>query len=660
MTHRSKHCRAALAACVWLTAVVAAVPAGKAAEQPEQSQPAQANADLPQGAIRQLGSNRFRAGGQLGGVWLSRNGTRLTTLGSGLRIYDTGSGRLLRQVQPRFVMNPLAEKERQGVLAWSPDGSIVAIATREKQLLVLDGETLEPVWATDAHAEQTAGTKLVACSPDGRLVAAGTDTGSVLIFDVASGTMTRELSYSDSSPKMLWFRGTNNRLVSFWSDGTFREWDYLTGDLIQSGKRSPYWNYFPYTLDSRGAKLSLTGGGRLTYYQIDENNKELRRSFRADDSTLTVATISGNLDFLATASREGRVRLFKTEDFSQVAELAGITAEVNYLSLSVDASLLAVGHKFAGNRVRIYRRQQDDGGFRFVEQLPDDGHLAGITQLQFGANGKRLMSSSGPDNTSHLWDVRTGSHVAIEAAGRGSITSDGLGVAVSGVNSGNGVRLLDATDSSELKVTRTINARMPIALSPDGRFVAAAPLPRQQAIAVWDRSTGELQCELPLSNSTCYAIAWSPDSKRLAIAGADETVRVYEVPSGRRVHEFAAAARYVLSFAGSDHLLTMQYDGRRPVPVAVRDLQSGAVVRELKTDKRIMKLTANEDGLLVAGLGDGTVQIWNWKTGELRKELKGHAASVHAVAISPDGNTIASGSMDSLIYLWDVRTAATR
>lgn len=659
MTHQSKRCRRAIVACVCL-ASVAAASVGTTAETTGQTRPAQANPDLPQGAIRQLGSNRFRAGGQLGGVWLSRNGTRLTTLGSGLRIYDTESGQLLRHIQPRFVMNPLAEKERQGVLAWSPDGSIVAVATREKQLLVLDGESLESAWTTDTHLDRTAGTKLVACSPDGQFVAAGTDTGSVLIFD-ANGAITRELSNPKASPKMLWFRGTNNRLVSFWSDGTFREWDYVTGDVIRSGKRGPYWNYFPYALDSRGAKLSLTGGGLLTYYQIDENNKELRRSFRADDRTLTAATVSGDLEFMATAARDGLVRLFRTEDFSQVAELAGITAEVNYLSLSVDASLLAIGHKFAGNRVRIFRRQQsDEGAFRFVEQLPDDGHLAGITQLQFGANGTRLLSSSGPDNTSHLWEVQSGNHVVIEAAGRGSITSSGDGVAVSGLNSGNGVRLFDVADSAELKVARTINARKPVALSPDGRFVAAAPLPRQQAIAVWDRSTGELRCELPLSNSTCYVIAWSPDSQRLAIAGADETVRVYEVPSGKRIHEFVAAARYAMTFAGPNHLLTMQYDGRRSMPVAVRDLQSGAVVREINSDERIIELAANDDGLLVAGMTDGTVQLWNWKTGELRKELKGHAASVHAVAISPDGNTIASGSMDSLIYLWDVRSATDR
>ena len=42
------------------------------------------------------------------------------------------------------------------------------------------------------------------------------------------------------------------------------------------------------------------------------------------------------------------------------------------------------------------------------------------------------------------------------------------------------------------------------------------------------------------------------------------------------------------------------------------------------------------------------------KTGRLKKTLNGHSNSVNSVTYSPDGKTLASGSRDNTIKLWDV------
>jgi WD40 repeat protein len=56
---------------------------------------------------------------------------------------------------------------------------------------------------------------------------------------------------------------------------------------------------------------------------------------------------------------------------------------------------------------------------------------------------------------------------------------------------------------------------------------------------------------------------------------------------------------------------------------------------------------------LASGSADPTVRLWDVTSGELRSTLTGHADWVNAVAFSPDGRTLASGSADATVRLWD-------
>eukprot|EP00050_Salpingoeca_kvevrii_P011782 m.17896 g.17896 ORF g.17896 m.17896 type:complete len:109 (+) comp3625_c0_seq1:1235-1561(+) len=67
----------------------------------------------------------------------------------------------------------------------------------------------------------------------------------------------------------------------------------------------------------------------------------------------------------------------------------------------------------------------------------------------------------------------------------------------------------------------------------------------------------------------------------------------------------------------------------------------------------VYRLTwAGDSRMLISGSEDSTIKLWNVKTCKLVSDLPGHSGSVYAVDWAPNGQMVASGGADKTLKLW--------
>lgn len=157
--------------------------------------------------------------------------------------------------------------------------------------------------------------------------------------------------------------------------------------------------------------------------------------------------------------------------------------------------------------------------------------------------------------------------------------------------------------------------------------------------------------------SDVNSVAFSRDGKTLASGGEDNTVKIWDVVSGRLIRNLEGHIDFVRTVAVAPDSKTVASAGndRR---IKLWDSTSGRFIRNLEGHSDLVSsISFSRDGKILASAGwDEVVNVWNLRTGEIDKELEGHTDWISCVAISPDSRIIASASNDRSIILWDVTT----
>ncbi|MBI3862822.1 MAG: Gfo/Idh/MocA family oxidoreductase [Planctomycetia bacterium] len=272
----------------------------------------------------------------------------------------------------------------------------------------------------------------------------------------------------------------------------------------------------------------------------------------------------------------GTVKLLDIAEKHEIAALPQRAGFVKSLAFSVDGKLLAAG---GYQSLELW----DVNEKKVVRKL--GGHRGYVTSVAFSSDEK-ILASAADDETVKLWNVATGEL-------RTTLTGIGL-------------------------------PALAVAISPDGRLIAVgtgdADRPTKKGVVRLFDAEGNQRAVLDGHTRIVSAVAFSPDGRMLATGSADESIKLWEVDTGRELRVLEGHSRPVnsLAFIGGGKWLASVCGGR--------------------------------------AVGGNELKLWDVSNGKDLATVEAHEGRINQLALSVDEKLLATASVDKSVKIWDVKT----
>jgi WD40 repeat protein len=331
--------------------------------------------------------------------------------------------------------------------------------------------------------------------------------------------------------------------------------------------------------------------------------------------------------------------------------LAELSWEQKFAELEFEEELEILKSQIRAKKRLIYSSNIYDNSFNFINDYFDDysintdpdsldiekteefvwklvktliGHTAKINSL---ATKNNIIATASDDQTVVLWDLETEKQI-FSFFETSEVYSVALNTQI--VGAGNYGRIITTwkLDSKALNHIFSSKSHEPflklsynhdshdgliysLVLSNDGRTLFSGSA--DKTIRVWNTATGQLQSTLKYHTDSVLSLAITLSNNFLISGSADKTIRILNL----------------------------------------KDLSQKPQILGLH-DNWVTTLAITSNGqYLVSGSRDSTIKLWDLSTKKQVYTITGHTSAVLSVAISPNGNTIVSGSLDT-VKLWDL------
>ncbi len=225
----------------------------------------------------------------------------------------------------------------------------------------------------------------------------------------------------------------------------------------------------------------------------------------------------------------------------------------------------------------------------------------------------------------------------------------------------------DARDLAAMRGTTRLLWRSPagihhggpirsVAFNHDGTLLASAS--EDETIRVWDLASGKPRYCFDGYSGEISSVSFSPDGKTLAadLGAKAHIVRFWDIATGKQLPTLLSHPGVIQSVAYS-HDGNLVATGSQDGSLRVWNAANGKLIYTMPHAGQIVSISFSPDGkTLATSSSDTTIRLWNLSTGGSSGTLEATGNEVHAVSFSPDGKTIASAMQDCTVCLWDVAT----
>ena len=484
--------------------------------------------------------------------------------------------------------------------------------------------------------------------------------GGTLLSAIVDKILDRSPVSEDSNHVFaLEFSPDGTRLASGSKDKTVRLWDTDTGDELATLRKHTGWtNVLAF---SPNGKRLASGSTDKRVHLWDTGTGELITTLTGHLNSIAALSFSPDGKTLASGSADGAIRFWNTETGDLLPiNITEHTEWVKTVSFIKDSSTLA---SVAFNGVITFwdlrTSQKTD--------LQVTGHRDLLPTLAFSPDGTKLASVGA--KATIFFESGSGTSLATWVA-----NPDGL------------VRLTDVRTGRELATLNEINTgthpSSSMVFSPDGKTVA---LGSSGKIHLWNTEIGsgldislldENNDQNNLNNGNgnddlafppgamfhlmpnISALEFSPDGKKLVSGTMDGRVQMWNTETGVELTPFLAGPNMdeavnqdpitTLALSSSGTLLAVGSEEK------IRLFGSSQQPRLKDVPHSTKSLAFSpDDTVLLAGLRNGRIELFDMTTGKKINTLSGHTSTVEVLVFSPDGKTLVSTGQDGTILVWD-------
>jgi WD40 repeat protein len=489
---------------------------------------------------------------------------------------------------------------------------------------VFDAKSGKQTAVCDGHRD---GLWALTFSTDGTRLASGGEDRTARVWDPAPGALLATCLGHTSKIISVAFSPDGTRLVTASSDGTVRQWDTATGREVEA----PYDRHTGEVLSAvyspDGEWVASAGSDRTVRVWRATGRQDVAVLHGHTGGVIGLAFAPGGRR-LASISRGTRivsagddtVRVWDMDPQATLPVLRGHGRSVYPVAFSPDGRWLASGSW--DTTVRLW----DAATGEPCATLPHPGI---VRTLAYGPDGRWLVSACDGEDRLRIWDTVTARVRKAIPGPAGSprsltVSPDGTRVAATSFDA--------QKQQHHLQVCGVVSGERlfsaegwSLAYSPDGHWLAILDA-NERTVLLLDARTHETVARFSGHEKQVYKAAFSPDGRSLASCSKDHTVRVWQidpltVPSSPSAGGERTVRECQVLRGHTDEVFAVAFhpDGTRLATAgldrAIRlwDLERGEDVARLQGHRSfVWSLAFSPDGAtLASGGGDATVHLWD-------------------------------------------------